>query len=39
MFDDSGRPLAAAFYTGKVGYHDLIFVSKIFVKFISPRRV
>ena len=27
QMDKSGRPQAAAFYTGQVGFHDLLFVS------------
>ena len=34
-FDAIGRPVAAAFYTGQVGYHDLIYVSTTEVLLIK----
>ena len=30
IVDKQGRPLHAAFFTGQIGFHDLLFVSELF---------
>ena len=35
--DKKGRPLAAAYYTGQVGFHDTLYVSmEMYLSFSRP---